>query len=177
MMSYLLFLPYGFAFMFFVSAVTKCFSMFEFRQSIVHFDVISRKYVMISSFLVILMEFILAICFAQLVFLHAAFILTGLLMIFFIGLFIRASKQKKSFACSCFGGSTKKTNIKLAILRNCLLLLGAIGGFWIANRLEGIPNPPEQIMACLIVAAFFIPIYKELTILSKLRKKMRMMVP
>ncbi|WP_328512040.1 MauE/DoxX family redox-associated membrane protein [Brevibacillus laterosporus] len=177
MMSYLFLLPYGFAFMFFVSAVTKCFSMFEFRQSIVHFDVISRKYVMISSFLVIFMEFILAICFSQLVFLHVAFILTGLLMIFFTALFIRASKQKKSFACSCFGVSTNKTNMKLAILRNSLLLLGAIWGACIANQLERLPYAQENIMSYLIAVAFFIHAYKELHILYKMKKKIGMIVP
>nr|WP_238332977.1 MauE/DoxX family redox-associated membrane protein [Brevibacillus laterosporus] len=177
MMLYLLLLPYGFAFLFFVSAVTKCLSLFDFKQAIVHFDVISRKYVAITSYLVIIMELALAVCFSQLVFLHAAFILTSLVMIFFIALFVRAIKQKKNFACSCFGVSTNKTNMKLAIFRNSILLVGAIWGICIANHVETLPYAQEHIMFYLISVAFLIHVYKELHILHNIQKKIRMIVP
>ncbi|MCG7318620.1 hypothetical protein MHL86_15610 [Brevibacillus laterosporus] len=67
--------------------------------------------------------------------------------------------------------------MKLAILRNSLLLLLAIWGICIANQLERLPYAQENIMLYLIAVAFFIHAYKELHILYNMKKKIRMIVP
>jgi hypothetical protein len=123
---------YSFSFMFFISFISKLFSFRKFVQSIHEFNIVTNRFIIMTGAIVILaVEWILAASFALRQFHGIAFLLTSLLMGFFIVLFIRSLRKKQSISCHCFGHQEKFTNLHFAIARNLtILVFSVLGLLW-----------------------------------------------
>lgn len=120
-----------FAMMFYISSISKMFSYYNFLESIRDFN-IPKKYINIIGILIVGSELLLALLFLSNYYFLAYIGVITILIIFIIELFM-VNRMNKKIKCSCFGYSNNFTNIKLAILRNILLISFAFLGIYLSR--------------------------------------------
>ncbi|ODV57222.1 MauE/DoxX family redox-associated membrane protein [Lysinibacillus fusiformis] len=140
------------SFVLFSSAFSKFFSYKDFIIAIKSFY--SPKYISLKtiSIMVISMELILAFSISLNFFSSLAYILCSLLFLIFTVLFIKSILRKQEIACNCFGIQRGLTNIKMAILRNLILICISIVGYYITNY-DNFSSSLVEITCILITSA------------------------
>ncbi|SEN75774.1 hypothetical protein SAMN04487786_0198 [Paenisporosarcina quisquiliarum] len=130
----------------YISSIAKIFSFDVFLNTLTDFytpRIFPKKVV---AFFIIAFEISLALLLSLNFMTKLSFILTALLFTIFNIYFLYFWFRKKEVSCSCFGISSKNTNIRFALIRNSLL---------IALCLLNIENNTESLM---LMEIFFIEI-------------------
>lgn len=128
---------YFFSLMFFVSFLSKLLAFQPFQWSIKEFKVVKdRRLIFMIAVGMLFVEFTLAVSFSFLQYMQVSFVIVCLMMLLFIGLFIRSLRNKQSISCHCFGHQNKFTNIQGAIVRNAIFLSMGISGLVIHTPIE-----------------------------------------
>lgn len=162
-----------FSLLYFISFVTKVFSFNEFKYAIVDFDFMLKKpdsrLVTMAALLVLASEFLLAVCFSMNILVRTAYIISIIQLLIFLFLFLRVFRLNKEVKCNCFGKNEHKTNVKLAILRNTLLLIASLFGAVFSSNVAGISDVTTGIL--LVSIALIYQILLELRVLLRLFNK------
>lgn len=156
------------SFLFSVSLLGKIFSIHNFLDSIKSFQlsIIKGKSVVFIACTVLLLEFYICLSLALNLYIRLTYVIIIITMTFFNLLFVYAGIRKQNIQCNCFGNQKGNTNIIYAIVRNLIIIICSITGYFIAPNEYIITISNIHLLLVILLFAFSYVLLKEIKMSS-----------